>query len=75
MEFTTAAETFHGRVVETDADDNIIYQSPEDPGGNLNALTDSFKPHGPAVDWDKNMFSSLVISCHKQPRLQDLEIY
>ena len=50
-----AAGTSPGRLVETDADDNIIGQHPEDPASNVNILADNFNPHGLTIDWAKNV--------------------
>jgi hypothetical protein len=47
--------TSPGRLVETDADFNIIHQHPEDVAGTLNILGEQFSPHGLSVDWDKNI--------------------
>lgn len=50
-----AAGTSPGRLIETDAQGNIIHQYPEDPAGIVNILADNFNPHGLTVNWDKNV--------------------
>lgn len=50
-----AAGTSPGRLVETNAEGDIIHQFPEDAAGNLNILQDNFNPHGLTVDWEKNV--------------------
>ncbi|MCJ1470441.1 hypothetical protein MMC07_009086 [Pseudocyphellaria aurata] len=51
----SAAGTSPGRLVETDANDNIIGQFPQDIAGQVNILADNFNPHGLSVDWEKNI--------------------
>ena len=51
----SAAGTDVGRLVETDAEYNIIHQWPEDVPGVLNVLDQQFDPHGLSIDWDKNL--------------------
>ena len=51
----SAAGTDVGRLVETDADYNIIHQWPEDVPGVLNVLEQQFDPHGLSIDWEKNL--------------------
>lgn len=51
----SAVGTSPGRLVETDADFNIIHEWPEDVEGTLNILGEQFSPHGLSVDWDKNI--------------------
>lgn len=50
-----AAGTSPGRLVETDADYNIIHEWPEDVAGTLNILGEQFNPHGLSIDWDKEL--------------------
>jgi hypothetical protein len=51
----SAVGTSPGRLVETDADYNIIHEWPEDVDGTLNILGEQFSPHGLSVDWDKDI--------------------
>lgn len=51
----SAVGTSPGRLVETDADFNIIHEWPEDVPGLLNILGEQFSPHGLSIDWDKNI--------------------
>ncbi|KAK2799907.1 hypothetical protein FQN50_008300 [Emmonsiellopsis sp. PD_5] len=51
----SAVGTSPGRLVETDADFNVIHEWPEDVGGLLNILTEQFSPHGLAVDYEKKV--------------------
>ncbi|KAF4534421.1 Selenium binding protein [Lasiodiplodia theobromae] len=51
----SAVGTSPGRLVETDADFNIIHEWPEDVPGLLNILGEQFSPHGLSVDWDANI--------------------
>ncbi|KAI0005657.1 hypothetical protein F4779DRAFT_44697 [Xylariaceae sp. FL0662B] len=51
----SALGTSPGRLVETDADFNIIHQWPEDVEGTLNILGEQFNPHGLAVDFEKKI--------------------
>ena len=44
-----------GRLVETDADFNVIHEWPEDVEGTLNILGEQFSPHGLSIDFDKNI--------------------
>lgn len=44
-----------GRLVETDADFNIIHEWPEDVEGTLNILGEQFSPHGLSIDWEKKI--------------------
>ncbi|KAF2159019.1 hypothetical protein M409DRAFT_30554 [Zasmidium cellare ATCC 36951] len=48
----SAVGTSPGRLIETDADYNIIHQWPEDVPGVLSVLDSQFSPHGLAVDYD-----------------------
>ncbi|CZR68500.1 uncharacterized protein PAC_18399 [Phialocephala subalpina] len=50
-----AVGTSPGRLIETDANFNIIHQYPEDAAGTLNILGEQFSPHGLSVDWEKNL--------------------
>ncbi|RDL42561.1 Uncharacterized protein BP5553_02540 [Venustampulla echinocandica] len=47
--------TAPGRLVETDANFDIIGQHPEDLGGLGNILGETFAPHGLTVDFEKNI--------------------
>ena len=51
----SAAGTSVGRLVETDADYNIIHQWPEDVPGVLSIIDQQFDPHGLSIDWEKNI--------------------
>jgi hypothetical protein len=53
----SAAGTSPGRLVETDANYNIINEFPAltDVAGNLNVVEEPFNPHGLTVDWNKNI--------------------
>ncbi|XXG96161.1 hypothetical protein Hte_002440 [Hypoxylon texense] len=51
----SALGTSPGRLVETDAEFNIIHEWPENVDGLLNVLGEQFSPHGLAVDFDKNV--------------------
>jgi hypothetical protein len=51
----SAAGTSPGRLVETDANFNIIHEWPEDVEGTLNILGEQFSPHGLSIDWNKNL--------------------
>ncbi|KAF2465069.1 uncharacterized protein BDR25DRAFT_240865 [Lindgomyces ingoldianus] len=44
-----------GRLVETDANFNIIHEWPEDVSSTLNILGEQFSPHGLSVDWNKKI--------------------
>lgn len=44
-----------GRLIETDAEYNIIHEWPEDTNGVLNILGEQFSPHGLSIDWEKNL--------------------
>lgn len=50
-----ALGTSPGRLVETDAEFNIIHEWPENVDGLLNILGEQFSPHGLSVDFDKNV--------------------
>ncbi|KAL9621689.1 MAG: hypothetical protein Q9160_003942 [Pyrenula sp. 1 TL-2023] len=51
----SAAGTSPGRLVETDANYNIIHQWPEDMPGILSILDQQFDPHGLSIDWKRNI--------------------
>ncbi|KAJ9293083.1 hypothetical protein DTO271G3_8218 [Paecilomyces variotii] len=50
----SALGTSPGRLIETDADFNIIHEWPEDVEGTLNILGEQFSPHGITIDWERN---------------------
>jgi selenium-binding protein 1 len=55
----SAVGTSPGRLVETDADFNIIHEWPEDVPSVLNILGEQFNPHGLSIDWErKNILTS-----------------
>lgn len=51
----SALGTSPGRLVETDAEFNIIHEWPEDVEGTHNILGEQFSPHGLCVDFEKNI--------------------
>lgn len=51
----SAVGTSPGRLIETDANFDIIHEWPEDVEGTLNILGEQFSPHGLSIDW-KNKF-------------------
>ncbi|SPO02035.1 uncharacterized protein DNG_04708 [Cephalotrichum gorgonifer] len=51
----SALGTSPGRLVETDADYNIIHEWPEDVEGTLNILGQQFSPHGLSIDFEKDI--------------------
>jgi hypothetical protein len=51
----SAVGTSPGRLIETDANFNIIHEWPEDVAGTLNILGEQFSPHGLSIDFDKNI--------------------
>lgn len=51
----SALGTSPGRLVETDAEFNIIHEWPEDVEGTRNILGQQFSPHGLCVDFEKNI--------------------
>ncbi|PKS13129.1 hypothetical protein jhhlp_000471 [Lomentospora prolificans] len=51
----SAVGTSPGRLVETDADFNIIHEWPEDVDGTLNILSEQFSPHGLSIDFEKDI--------------------
>lgn len=55
--FTAAVGTSPGRLVETDANFDIIHEWPEvtDVSSTLNILGEQHSPHGLSVDWDRNV--------------------
>ncbi|KAL4951180.1 hypothetical protein BDW69DRAFT_196680 [Aspergillus filifer] len=59
----SALGTSPGRLVETDAEFNIIHEWPEDVDGLLNVLGEQFSPHGLNIDWErkKTLTSEFVV--------------
>ncbi|PLB53819.1 hypothetical protein P170DRAFT_469308 [Aspergillus steynii IBT 23096] len=51
----SAVGTSPGRLVETDAEFNIIHEWPEDVEGTLNILGEQFSPHGLSIDWERKL--------------------
>ena len=51
----SAVGTSPGRLIETDANYNIIHEWPEDVPGTLEILSEQFSPHGLSIDFDKNL--------------------
>jgi selenium-binding protein 1 len=51
----SAVGTSPGRLVETDANFNIIHEWPEDVEGTLNILGEQFSPHGLSIDFEKDL--------------------
>lgn len=51
----SAVGTSPGRLVETNAEGDIIHEWPEDVEGTLNILGEQFSPHGLSVDWENNI--------------------
>ena len=51
----SAVGTSPGRLVETDANFNIIHEWPEDVESTLNILGEQFSPHGLSIDWNKKI--------------------
>lgn len=51
----SAVGTSPGRLVETNAEGDIIHEWPEDVEGTLNILGEQFSPHGLSVDWENNV--------------------
>lgn len=51
----SAVGTSPGRLIETDANFDIIHEWPEDVESTLNILGEQFSPHGLSIDW-KNKF-------------------
>lgn len=52
---TAAVGTSPGRLVETDANFNIIHEWPEDVESTLNILGEQFSPHGLSIDFNKKI--------------------
>ncbi|KAL2172114.1 hypothetical protein VTG60DRAFT_115 [Thermothelomyces hinnuleus] len=50
----SAVGTSPGRLVETDAEFNVIHEWPEDVEGTLNILGQQFNPHGLSIDWERD---------------------
>jgi len=53
--YSAAVGTSPGRLVETDANFNIIHEWPEDVSSTLNILGEQFSPHGLSIDFKKNI--------------------
>ena len=51
----SALGTSPGRLVETNADGDIIHEWPEDVESTLNILGEQFSPHGLTVSFDKDL--------------------
>lgn len=51
----SAVGTSPGRLVETDAEGNILHEWPEDVNSLLNVLGEQFNPHGLSIDFNKNI--------------------
>ncbi|KAF2498719.1 hypothetical protein BU16DRAFT_605065 [Lophium mytilinum] len=51
----SAVGTSPGRLIETDANFNIIHEWPEDVESTLNILGEQFSPHGLSIDWEKKI--------------------
>ncbi|KAF2733271.1 hypothetical protein EJ04DRAFT_495619 [Polyplosphaeria fusca] len=51
----SALGTSPGRLVETDANFNIIHEWPEDVSSTLNILGEQFSPHGLSIDYKKKL--------------------
>lgn len=49
----SAVGTSPGRLIETDAEFNIIHEWPEDVEGTVNILEEQFSPHGLSIDWER----------------------
>lgn len=60
----SALGTSPGRLVETDANFDIIHQWPEDVEGILSILppSDNFNPHGLSIDWDANNGRGIMLT-------------
>jgi selenium-binding protein 1 len=55
----SAVGTSPGRLVETDANFDIINEWPKDVESTLNILGEQFNPHGLSIDWErKNILTS-----------------
>lgn len=51
----SAVGTTPGRLIETDANFDIIHEWPEDVDGTLNILGEQFSPHGLSLDWKNKL--------------------
>ncbi|KAJ5690733.1 hypothetical protein N7462_005125 [Penicillium macrosclerotiorum] len=51
----SAVGTSPGRLIETDANFDIIHEWPEDVEGTLNILGEQFSPHGLSIDWKNKL--------------------
>jgi selenium-binding protein 1 len=51
----SAVGTTPGRLIETDANFDIIHEWPEDVDGTLNILGEQFSPHGLSIDWKNKL--------------------
>lgn len=51
----SAVGTAPGRLIETDANNDIIHEWPEDVDGTLNILGEQFSPHGLSIDFKANI--------------------
>jgi WD40 repeat protein len=51
----SAVGTSPGRLIETNANNDIIHEWPEDVDGTLNILGEQFSPHGLTVDFKNNI--------------------
>ncbi|KAF2666276.1 hypothetical protein BT63DRAFT_404982 [Microthyrium microscopicum] len=51
----SAVGTSPGRLIETDANNNIIHEWPEDVNSTLNVLEEQFSPHGLSIDFNANI--------------------
>jgi hypothetical protein len=51
----SAVGTSPGRLIETDANFDIIHEWPEDVASTLNILGEQFSPHGLSIDWNKRL--------------------
>jgi selenium-binding protein 1 len=51
----SAVGTSPGRLIETDANFDIIHEWPEDVDGTLNILEKQFSPHGLSIDWNRKL--------------------
>lgn len=50
-----AVGTAPGRLVETDANFDIIAEHPQDIASTVNILGENFNPHGLTIDFEKNL--------------------
>lgn len=51
----SALGTSPGRLIETDANFDIIHEWPEDVESTLNILGEQHSPHGLSIDWEKKL--------------------